>query len=114
MRKFVFFLLFAALVLFCTTTVYLYQHRGNAVCLKGMPRRTLQPVADVWYNETREVIDFYQNFYEKNRQKLNAYCEKKRGELKKKSDLGYHNAYSRMTNTLIRAKQPTGTQSPPD
>lgn len=75
MRRF-FFLLLVALVFFCTTTVYLYQHRGNAVCLKGTLRRTLQPFADAWYAETREVVGFYKDLYEKERRATSDYCKK--------------------------------------
>jgi len=112
MRRF-FFLLLVALVLFCTTTVYLYQHRGNAVCLKGTLRRTLQPFAEAWYAETREVVGFYQDLYEKERRTTSNYCKKTSVGIKQKRAPGYHNAYSRMTNTLMRVKQSSATNNLP-
>lgn len=103
MRSLIFFLLFVVLASFCTITVYLYQHRGNVVCLKGTPRNYVQPTADAWYRETKWVVEFYQDQYKKGLRAFNAQWKTARQSITGNTGKTMSQSYSKMTNTLFRS-----------
>jgi hypothetical protein len=103
MRGKIFFLLFVALASFCTITVYLYQHRGNVVCLRGASHNYVQPTADAWYRETKWVVEFYQDHYKSGLRAFNAEWKSVQLGLKGNTGKTMSQSYSKMTNTLFQS-----------